>query len=100
VTHSPEGGQDSSIAAMVSAVADGYPADADEKAVLELALITRLLEGKATWAQIGAVQGISGREAKRRAHKLRLRVQRSVLAATGEGLGCGNDDAPRLARDR
>jgi hypothetical protein len=81
VTAPPE--QDSSIAAMVSAVADGYPADADEKAVLELSLITRLLENRATWAQIGAVQGISGREAKRRAHKLRLRVQRSVTAVTG-----------------
>ena len=77
--------QDSSIAAMIGTVADGYPADADEKAVLELSLITRLLENRATWAQIGAVQGVSGREAKRRAHKLRLRVQQ--VAAGGEGEG-------------
>lgn len=83
VTAPPE--QDSSIAAMIGAVADGYPAGADEKAVLELALITRLLEGKATWAQIGAARGMSGREAKRQAHKLRLRVRRSVIAATGKG---------------
>ena len=73
--------EDSSLAAMIGTVADGYPADADEKAVIELALITRLLEQKATWAQIGAVQGISGREAKRRAHKLRITVQRKAVTA-------------------
>ena len=82
MTAPPE--QDSSIAAMISTVADGYPADADEKAVLELSLITRLLENRATWAQIGAVQGVSGREAKRRAHKLRLRVQQVAVTAGGD----------------
>lgn len=74
-------GEDSSLAAVISTVAEGYPADADEKAVIEVALITRLLEGKATWAQIGAAQGVSGREAKRRAHKLRIAVQRKAAAA-------------------
>lgn len=80
-------GEDSSLAAIIGTVADGYPADGDEKAVIELALITRLLERKATWAQIGAAQGLSGREAKRRAHKLRLRVQRVAVAGTDSSEG-------------
>ena len=87
--------EDSSLAAMISTGGDGYPAGGDEKAVIELALITRLLEQEATWAQIGAVQGVSGREAKRRAHKLRIAVQRLAVAA--DGLGSRHDDAPRLA---
>lgn len=71
--------QDFSVAAMISAVADGYPADAGQRAVIGYALITDALGRGATWAQIGAAQGISGREAKRRAHKLRLAVQRAAF---------------------
>jgi len=81
VTTAPE--QDYSVAAMISAVADGYPAGADEKAVIGYALIADALGRGATWAQIGAAQGITGRDAKRRAHRLRLAVQRKALRDPG-----------------
>jgi hypothetical protein len=63
----------SSLAAMISTAPDGN--------TLRLALIDRAKAGGASWAQIGAVLGISGREAKRNTHKLR----RGVRAAPEPG---------------
>lgn len=57
-----------------------------EKDVLILGMIATALGNRITWAQIGSVLGgVSGREAKRNAHRLRRRVnarlrQRAVSA--------------------
>lgn len=49
-------------------------------------LIDRAKQNGATWAVIGSTLGMSGREAKRHAHKLRGQVKRaSLLAGAGEG---------------
>ena len=55
-----------------------------EADVLRLELIDRAKGNGATWAVIGATLGMSGREAKRHAHKLRERVKRASLPAAGE----------------
>ncbi len=80
--------QDSPLAAMASAVADGYLPSDLEKAILTLELIDKARSHPAmpaSWAVIGRVLGgISGREAKRRAHKLREQVKRAQALA-GDG---------------
>jgi hypothetical protein len=49
------------------------------RAALELELIDTAKAGGASWAVIGATLGMSGREAKRAAHKLRSRVKRAAI---------------------
>ena len=60
-------------------LAAGPEADA-----LRLELIDRATGTGATWAVIGRALGMSGREAKRHAHRLRGRVKRASLLAAGE----------------
>ncbi len=83
----PEPGDASSLAAMASAVADGYLPSDLEKAVLTLELIDKARSHPvrpASWAVIGRVLGgISGREAKRHARKLEEQVKRARAAAGG-----------------
>ncbi len=88
MTPEPEG--DSSLAAMASAVADGYLPSDLEKAILTLALIDKARSHPArpaSWAVIGRVLGgMSGPEAKKYAHQLREQVKRA-RAAAGDGEG-------------
>jgi hypothetical protein len=61
---------------------EGYPPDV-RSAAAQLALIDRAMGNGATWAVIGRTLGISGREAKKRAHGLREKVKRAVAMAGG-----------------
>lgn len=73
----PEPEQDSPLAAIISDYAAGN-LDRDQ---VELALHRAALDRGATWAQIGQLTGISGKEAKRRSHKLAERIRRDKAAA-------------------
>lgn len=64
------------------AAGDSTTADASirhDQAALDL--IDRAKANGATWNTIGAALGMSGREAKRHAHKLRTRTRRAALQA-------------------
>ena len=63
--------QDSPLAAMVSAVADGKPVTALDVAKARVEAVDQALKTGVSWAAIGAVYGISGREAKKKIHGLR-----------------------------
>ena len=76
---SPPGGQDSSLAARISTVADGQ-ADPLNLTVLRLTLIDEALARGLTWAQLGTLYGRTGPELKRTIHKLRVKVRREQLA--------------------
>jgi hypothetical protein len=76
VTAAPE--QDSPLAAMISAVADGQLITGQDKAVLALKLIDQAQERGASWAVIARVLGIpSGKQAKKDVHALREQVKRA-----------------------
>ncbi len=49
-----------------------------DPAALRLDLIDRAKGNGATWAVIGATLGMTGREAKRHAHRLRKQARRAV----------------------
>lgn len=63
---------------------DSSLAASPEANALRLELIDRAKANGATWAVIGATLGMSGREAKRHAHRLREEVRRASLLAAGE----------------
>ena len=69
--------QDSPLAAMVSAIADGKPVTALDIARARVEAVDQALKAGATWAAIGAVYGISGREAKKKVHGLREQVKQA-----------------------
>jgi hypothetical protein len=50
-------------------------------AAAQLTLIDLAKENGASWAVIGAALGISGREAKKRAHGMRVKVVAAAIAA-------------------
>ena len=70
------GDQDSSLAAMISTVADGQDGAALDKAALRLHLVDEALARGLSWATLGSLYGVSGRELKREIHKLRAKVRR------------------------
>ena len=55
-----------------------FPAASPDPAALRLDLIDRAKGNGATWAVIGTALGMTGREAKRHAHKLRKQARRAV----------------------
>lgn len=71
-----------SLAADLSSVIadENLPQDV-RSAAASLALMDRAKRNGATWAVIGKTLGISGREAKKRAHGLREKVRRAQLLA-------------------
>lgn len=69
--------QDSPLAAMVSAVADGKPVTALDVAKARVEAVDQALKTGVSWAAIGAVYGISGREAKKKIHGLREQVKKA-----------------------
>ena len=75
--------QDSPLAAMISAIADGKPVTALDVARARVEAVDTALKAGASWAAIGAVYGLSGREEKKKVHGLREQVKRA------ERLGCG-----------
>jgi hypothetical protein len=69
--------EDSPLAAMITAVADGKPVTALDIAKARVEAIDQALRSGVTWAAIGAIYGISGREAKKKIHGLREQVKRA-----------------------
>jgi len=74
--------RDSPLAAMISAIAGGKPVTALDVARARVEAVDTALKAGASWAAIGAVYGLSGREAKKKVHGLREQVKRA------ERLGC------------
>ncbi len=73
--------QDSPLAAVLAAIADGQPVTSLQVAAARLEQTGALRAQGATWAAIGkALGGISGRQAKRDTHKLAARVKRETAA--------------------
>jgi hypothetical protein len=73
--------QDGSLAALIGALADGQPVTRLDKDLLRLKLVHQAKDRGLTWAQIGSVYGLSGREMKRDIHALDRRVQRELMTA-------------------
>ena len=73
--------RDSSLAALISAVAEGKPLTALEKKQLRLKMVNEARQRGLTWADIGMVYGASGREMKRQARKLEEHVRREQMLA-------------------
>jgi len=73
--------QDDSLAAMIGGVADGRPATDLDKAVLRLRMVKEAKDRGLSWAAIGSVYGLPGREMKRDVHRLDERVQRELRLA-------------------
>ena len=69
--------EDSPLAAMVSAVAGGKPVTALDIARARVEAVDEALKRGVTWAAIGAVYKISGREAKKKIHGLREQVKKA-----------------------
>ena len=79
MTPAPEE-QDGSLAALIGAIADGQPATALDKDLLRLKLVRQAKDRGLTWAQIGTLYGVTGKEMKRDIHALDRRVQRELMA--------------------
>ncbi len=79
MTPSPGGDQNTSLAAMISTLADGQPVTVLEVAALRLHLIDQAIARGTSWAQLGRLYGTSGRQLKRDVHKLRAKVRREQL---------------------
>ena len=70
--------QDSPLAAMITAVADGQPLTRHDKDRLRLLLVDQALERGLTWNKIALAFGYpSGKQAKKIINGLRTRVQRA-----------------------
>jgi hypothetical protein len=80
VTPPTEAEQDFSLAAMIGTVAEGQQATSLDKAVLRLQLVRQAQDRGLSWAQIGSVYGLSGREMKREVHHLARRVRPGLMA--------------------
>ena len=70
--------EDSPLAAMISAVADGQPLTSLGKARIRVLMVDEVRDRGLTWEQIARVYGYpSGKQAKKIIHALRDRVQRA-----------------------
>ena len=76
--------QDSSLAALIGTVAGGQPVTPLDKAMLRLKLVHQAKGRGLSWAQIGSLYGVTGREMKRDIHALDRRVQRELMASRHE----------------
>lgn len=72
--------QDSSLAALIGAVADGQPVTPLGKDMLRLSLVRQAKDRGLSWAQIGSLYGVTGPEMKRDVHALGRRVHRELIA--------------------
>ena len=77
--------QDSSLADLIGAVADGNPVTALDRDMLRLKLVTQAKDRGLTWTQIGTLYGATGKEMKRDVHALDRRVQRELMASRRNG---------------
>ena len=79
MTPAADENQASSLAAIVSTIADGKAVTPLDKNTLRLHLVDQALARGITWATLGRLYGISGRQLKRDIHKLRANVRREQL---------------------
>ncbi len=74
--------QDSLLAAMIAAIAEGQPAGDLEEAILRLRLIKTALDRKLSWNVIARALGYpSGRQLKADTHRLAEHVTRELRLA-------------------
>jgi hypothetical protein len=72
--------QDEQLAALAGTQPE--TADSDlERAMLRLRFIAEAKDQGATWTQIGAALGVTGKQAKHDAHQLARRTQRQLIAS-------------------
>ena len=62
---------------MITAIAGGKPVTALDVARARVEAVDEALKAGASWAAIGSVYGLSGREAKKKIHGLREQVKRA-----------------------
>lgn len=72
--------QDDQLAALAGAAPETAESDL-ARAMLRLKFIAEAKDGGATWTQIGAALGVSGKQAKHDARQLARRTQRQLNAA-------------------
>ena len=84
VTPAADENQASSLAAIVSTIADGKAVTPLDKNTLRLQLIDQALALGITWATLGRLYGTTGPELKRDIHKLRAAVRREQHAQAAE----------------
>lgn len=77
--------QDSSLAATIGTVADGQVATALDRDMLRLKLVMQAKDRGLSWAVIGALYGVTGKEMKRDVHALDRRVQRELMTSRRNG---------------
>ena len=78
--------QDSALAAMISAVADGGLLTRHDKDRMRLLMVDEALERGLTWNAIAVAFGYpSGKQAKKIIHDLRERVTRQIRLAQNRG---------------
>jgi hypothetical protein len=74
------GDKDSSLAAIISTIADGQTVTALDRDILKLKLVDQAQENGVSWDIIARVLRYpSGRQAKRDIHRLRAKVRREQL---------------------
>ena len=77
--------QDSSLATLIGAVADGQPVTDLDKDMLRLSLVRQAKDRGLSWAQIGSLYGVTGQEMKRDIRALGRRVHRELIAGQRSG---------------
>ena len=77
--------QDSSLADLIGAVADGNPVTPLGAGMLRLRLVKQAKDRGLSWAVIGALYGVSGKEMKRDMRALDRRVQRELMTGRRNG---------------
>ena len=77
--------QDSGLAALIGAVADGNPVTPLGAGMLRLRLVKQAKDRGLSWAQIGALYGVPGKEMKRDVRALGRRVQRELMSGRRNG---------------
>jgi len=77
--------QDSSLADLIGAVADGNPVTPLDADMLRLRLVKQAKDRGLSWAVIGALYGVPGKEMKRDIRALGRRVQRELMSGRRNG---------------
>jgi hypothetical protein len=77
--------QDSGLADLIGAVADGNPVTPLGADMLRLRLVKQAKDRGLSWAQIGALYGVSGKVMRRDVHALGRRVQRELMTSRRNG---------------
>ena len=74
---------DQALAALTGTVTERKPEDDLQERLLRLRLVADARANNVPWARIGAIYGLTAKEAKRDMKRLRNRTQRDVLRSQG-----------------